>query len=424
MNGAPCASHPAFVWCRHFSRERLRLLSGIRFARRRWLDDETSAQSAFSRLQIGNTKKWYNVYRSIDGVWEGKEVYFEPVIRPLFIRYAVEVFRQALKDTLDRYPNFNRFESDDGPLIGERRISFPDRQDEAATTWLQSRFWQLAEKGNILVGERFSASFVDNAAIVGNRIKVHCEIELDLSLTDESTWHHVKEALSQGKIPEIDPSPRRCDWRLASELLQHLSIPELYALNWEACLPPLVSMDRVLLDAAAKCDLPAIRTALQSGANPNCFDRKHSQTPLGRLVESTSRYSGDDGYSKAEADQKDILALDAIDLLIGAGAAVDLVGYNETTPLADACLNSSGKVIIRLLDHGADPTILCYDDEYEGSWGTAWEYADFRCNPHANNDDSTAWDALCSVWPAPFEGVWIPENPETRDSVRPPQIEA
>jgi len=171
--------HDAYVWCRQFSRDRLGQLSGIRRARSLWLDEDTRRRSAFSRIQIGDTDKRYNVYRSIDGMWEGREVFFDLTIRPLFIRYAVDVFRRALADTYDHYPNFTRVEFEDGPLAGERRVIFPDRLDEAATTWLHSRFWQIAEKGDVRVNEGFSAKFVEDGCRVGNRVKVSFEIDLD-----------------------------------------------------------------------------------------------------------------------------------------------------------------------------------------------------------------------------------------------------
>jgi hypothetical protein len=312
-----------------------------------------------------------------------------------------------MKDTLMRYPNFTRVEFEDGHLIGERRILFPERLDEAATTWLHTRFWQLAEKGDIRVAERFSASFVENAAIVGRRAKVHCEIDLDLPQTDDSTWHQISAALSQGKVPEIDSSPRRCDPCLSIKLLEHVSIPELFLLNWEACLPPFSEADRALQKAAEKLDVPAMRAALKAGANPNCFERKYHRTPLGNVVEETARNVSDEEYSEAVAEQKDILALDAVDLLIEAGAAVDLAGYNEATPLASACLNSSAKLITKLLEHGADPTISCHNDDRLGAEGTAWDFASYRCDPNIDNDDDTAWDALAEFHPQPFEGAWI-----------------
>ena len=397
--------HDAYVWCRQFSRDRLGELSRIRRARRLWLDEDTRRRSAFSRIQIGDTDKRYNVYRSIDGMWEGREVFFDVTIRPLFIRYAVDVFRRALADTYDHYPNFTRVEFEDGPLAGERRVIFPDRLDEAATTWLHSRFWQIAEKGDVRANEGFSAKFVEDGCRVGNRVKVSFEIDLDRPETNEATWHELNDILSAGKLPEIDPTPKRCDPKLSVSMLSHLSIPELFALNWTACLPPLDEADRSLLDAAGKLDVEGVRAALASGANPNSIDGKKEQTALGLIVEETLRFVGDEGYSESAANEKDQFALQAIDLLIDAGAAVDLAAFNECTPLAAACLNSDASIVTRLLEHGADPSILCYDDDYKGDWGGAWEYADYRCNPHADNDDSSAWDALTKFYPPPYEGV-------------------
>lgn len=407
---APRLKHHAYVWCRQFSRERLEVLSGILFARRWWLDEGTAALSAFSRLQIGNTDKWHNVSRSVDGVWEGRDVDFTVVIRPLFIRYAVEVFRRALGDTLAHYPNFTRVAFEDGPLIGERRIIFPDRLDEAATTWLHGRFWELATNGDIRVAEGFSVCFEDAEISDGRRAKGRFEIDLDRGQMNEETWREVRDALSAGKIPMIDPSPRRCDPLFSIGLLQHLSIPELFALNWEACLPPLSDADCALTEAAGKLDTTGIRKALASGANPNCFGKKYAQTPLGLIVVQTARCPGDEEYSENLAAQRDALALEAIDCLVESGAAVDLAGFNESTPLDDACLNSSARIITGLLEHGADPSILCYDDDELGAWGGAWDSASYRNDPDVYNNDSSAWDALLEFWPAPYDGVRVKEK--------------
>jgi hypothetical protein len=405
--------HQAHVWCRQFSRDRLAEISGIGNARRQWLDEAIVAQSAFSRLQIGNTDRWYNVYNSFDGVWQGQDVYFDPTIKPLFIRYAVEVFRQALSDTLEHYPNFTRVEFEDGPLIGERRIIFPDRLDEAATTWLHSRFWQIAEKGNVRVEERFTAAFDHSGCRVGNRVKVRVAIDLDRPETNKTTWQEIRDSLSAGRMPEIDPTPRRCDPKLSIKMLKHLSIPELFALNWEACLPCLTNADLSLLTAAENLDIQGITDSMAAGANPNCFQKKTRQTPLGLIVEQTAHWVGDEGYTEALADEKDMLALDAIDMLIDGGAAVDLAGYGESTPLAEACLHSNKKIITRLLEHGADPSIHCYDDYYIGDSGNAWSSASYRCDRQIDNDDPAAWDALIQFFTPPYEGVWLPEIPES-----------
>jgi len=230
--------------------------------------------------------------------------------------------------------------------------------------------------------------------------------------TNEATWHELNDMLSAGKLPEIDPTPKRCDPKLSVSMLRHLSIPELFALNWTACLPPLGEVDRLLLDAAGKLDVEGIREALASGANPNSIDGKKEQPALGLIVDETLRYVGDEDYSESAANEKDRTALKAIDLLIDAGAAVDLAAFNECTPLAAACLNSDASIVTRLLEHGADPSILCYDDDCKGDWGGAWESANYRCDPIVDNDDSSVWDALTKFYHPPYEGVRLPDNPE------------
>lgn len=43
-------------------------------------------------------------------------------------------------------------------------------------------------------------------------------------------------------------------------------------------------------------------------------------------------------------------------------------------------------------------------DDDEREWGSAWEFADYRCNPHVQHDDYSAWDALVARWPKPYGG--------------------
>jgi hypothetical protein len=121
-------------------------------------------------------------------------------------------------------------------------------------------------------------------------------------------------------------------------------------------------------------------------------------------------YTWEEGYSEAASAEMDVRALEAIDRLVDAGAAVDLTGFNELTPLANACLNSKSEIIAKLVECGADPSIHCYDDEHSSEWGTAWEYAYYRCDPIVDNDDTTAWDILTKFYQHPYEGVRLPDG--------------
>lgn len=141
--------------------------------------------------------------------------------------------------------------------------------------------WQ---RGDVRVAESISASFVGHDVTLG-RVAVRIEIDLDRAQTDETTWHEVDECLSTGKLPKIDPSPRRCDGSLALGMLKEVSVPELFALNWDACQAEANIADGALLDAAKVIDLDGMRTALAAGADSNRFHKgSRSGTPAARCL--------------------------------------------------------------------------------------------------------------------------------------------
>lgn len=329
--------------------------------------------------------------------------------------YAIAVYSRALREVVAYYPQFGRHTAVDGPLAGERRLVFPNQLDEAAACWIRSRFYQLAEKGDITVSESFVARFENGGATVGGRENVIVDVVLDRERTDKSTWEEVSAIVATGKPFPIDSRPRRCDVRLACEMLAELSLPELVALNWSSVKKSLTEADRRLFAAIDAFDFNAAKDAMEAGADPNAISESNNDTPLTNVLDfrwieqepyvprSQEEYIQRNKELGPNADE----VIRFVDLLISAGAAVDWAGYDETTPLAEACLNADAKVISHLLQHGADPSIRCYHDEYPNNWGNAWECADYRCNPYVDNADESAWAALIAKWPAPYGDVRI-----------------
>lgn len=399
-------SRSAYVWRRDLSAQQMRKIDGIGHLRRRIMPAQLAEDCAFARCQLRLPRDWYNVYAATEGKWKGKRVTLDFQIRPLFVDYAVAVYQRVIADALAYYPSFTRYEVVDGPLAGERRLVFPDKLDEAAAYWMQTRAWWVMEHTDVAVAEtcRVTRDETDRGPVT-----VH--LSLDRPQVNENTQDEVAAVMAKGRTFPIDSKPRTCDPKLALDLFVELSLPELVLLNWPLVRKPPSDADRQLHAAIDSFDLEGVRAALAAGADPNTtLDEDFADVPLTRVCEFEHWHRHTRGQSdwrhlpKAYPGPDAIEKIRMIDTLVEAGAAVDWAPPNELTPLAEATLSADAAVVRHLLDLGADPSIRCHDDETESAWGTAWEFADYRCNPHVDNDDRSAWEALTSRWPEPFGG--------------------
>lgn len=401
----------AYVWRRHFSWDQMRKITSIDSMRRRFLPPDLVESCRFARCQLRDTEKWYNVSHSADGVWNGTPVCFDFIIRPLFAEYAVAIYRQVLKDVLAYYPNLMRYEVVDGPLVGERRLVFPDRLDEAAAHWMQSRAWYLIQRCDIAVPESCTVTLDPNAIRSGNRIKAEVHLVLDRPETTGETRDEVAAVMSSGRAFPVDPELRTGDPRATMDMFSELSLPELVLLNWPQVQKKPREVDRRLHQAIENFDYDGVRKALAEGADPNCLpDRECPECPLATVAgykhwmrqPSKGRDSEELRRQCPGPTAEEINRM--IDLLVDAGAAVDWAAPDELPPLAEATLDSDAAVVTHLLELGADPSIRCHTDEHPSEEGTAWEFADYRCNPDVDHDDDSAWNALVAKWPDPHGG--------------------
>jgi hypothetical protein len=401
----------------------MRKITAIETMRHRFLSPALVETCRFARCQLQDTPRWYNVGHSADGVWNGTPVYFDFILRPLFADYAVAIYRQVLADALAYYPDFMRCGISDGPLVGERRLVFPDRLDEAAAYWMQTRALYLMERSDIAVPESCTVTVDPNSTRVGNRIKAQVHLVLDRPETTVETRNEVAAAMSSGQAFPVDLKPRKCDPRASLDMFTELSLPELVLLNWPQVQKKPRAVDQLLHKAVEKFDYDGVRNALAAGADPNCLpDEQYPQCAL-TTVASYKHWmrqpsNGNDWDELRRRfpgpSAEEIIRM--IDLLVDAGAALDWAAPNELTPLAEASLNSDAAVVSHLTELGADPSIRCHSDEYPSELGTAWEFADYRCNPHADNDDDSAWNALSAAWPEPYGGFGGPADGDTAGS--------
>ena len=120
---------------------------------------------------------------------------------------------------------------------------------------------------------------------------------------------------------------------------------------------PAASKEQAFLSAAANSNLKAMKELIADGVNVNAQPRGcsalHESARLGLLKSA--------------------------ELLIAAGADLNLLDKEETTPLMTACLNGKSKgskVALMLLQAGADATVVRADDEM-----TALKFAVKRSTP-------------------------------------------
>ena len=400
----------AFIWNRQFTFEQFRKFNKIQ-RMRRGLDIKTREQAMFARCQLVDTEKRYNVSHSFDGKWEGKPAYFTPEIRPLFMDYAVAVYKQTLAEARQRFPGFAAYAIEDGAMVGERRINFPQKLDLATSQWMHSRFWHLANSDEIKVPESFRAYWKNDGGTVGGRKEVVLEISLDRPVVNIKSWEEIRDCIGKGEKLPIDLKPRSCDAKAALELLTEVSLTELYPLNWDVVKKPLTPVNEALFSALQQYDVAAVREALVAGADPNGLG-KYDDVPLQIAVNFT--WAENRPYTTDEQYIKDRLTLgpfvqqkiEMINLLVEFGAQVNWAGLNETTPLAVACLNSTSEIVTHLLDLGADPSIVCYDDEHPSDMGSAWDSAAYMGDRNIDHEDDTLWDALEARYPKPGAGVF------------------
>lgn len=389
----------AFVWNRQYSFAQFHKFNQIELARE-WLNETTKAHAMFARCQLIDTDERYRPYQSFEGIWEGDAVYFVPEVRPLFVDYAVAIYKQTLAEAHQRFQRFTDYIIEDGKMVGERRIHFPKKLDLAAGQWMRNRFWQLAESGEIKVPESLRAHCQNNGFTMNGRKQVALVISLDFPTITKDIWNQVVDCVSNGKTLPLDLTPRACNAAAAMALLGEVSLTEMYPVNWEVLKKPMSAMDKALFAALQQYDFVAVRQALVAGANPNTCGNDNEVT---LQLAVNFRWADIRPYTTDEQYRKDLIALgpsvqqkiEMINLLVEFGAHVDWTSPNEATPLADACLNSSAEVVTHLLDLGADPSIVCYDDESPSSIGSAWDCAAYR----DDKGNDTIWNALEARYP-------------------------
>lgn len=411
----------AHVWRRVYSFDQFKKIHEVASMRRE-LAADIAAATKFARCQIRDPRCWYHVLDAFDGVWQGEPVELVPVIRPLFMEYARHLYEMAACDALEKFPGFTDHVVEDGPDLGERRLVFTDSKHDLALPFMINRMWSLHEAKAVSVSESIRAEPDERGGRIGGRRIMNLFVTLDRPMTDRTTWEEVRDRIiAEGNFP-VDRSPRQCDFHLAGPMRCEMSLPELAYLNWDVVRKPLGEADIALFKAVATFDPAEISRCLAAGANPNAID-KTGETPLMALVSTDERQEyvkpepGESGgalrmsLSPVTLEERQA----CIQVLLDAGADLDLCGPNECTPLSTVVLNKDDALLDWLLAQGADDTIINFDDEYPGGWPTVWDYAasdlSVAFTPAEEKEAERTWRALRRHRQAP-DGTPPDERPE------------
>ncbi len=409
-----------YIWTRALSYEQFRKIEKVKLARYD-LSSEVAEATRFARCQIRDLGRWDRTYRSFDGVWQGKRVNFDPVIRPLFMEYAARLYECAAIDALGRFPGFADHMVENGSDIGERRLVFASPRHELAKTYMIMRMWSLDQDKKISVAENFRVVEEEPAIQIRGYPQLKLYINLDRPLTDETTWEEVRSFFAEGREFPLNQSPRQCDFSLAGDMRCEMSLPELACLNWDKVRKPLTKADKTLFNCLEKFDPAKIARCLAAGADPNAIGVE-DETPIARLSSTDMlEFIKPRRGETWEELQKRIppvsveLRRACIKILLDAGAHIDLCGLDGCTAVVNAVLRKDNDLLAWLLEQGADDTIECFTDSDPGEWPTAWDYAasDISCaySPEERELAEQTWELLRKHRQTP-EG-WMPgERPD------------
>lgn len=408
------------VWRRAFSYDQFEKIDKVARMRRE-LPTDVATATKFARCQIRDPGGWYRVSHSFDGIWQGEPVSFDPVIRPLFMEYAIRLYEQAARDAAERFPGFTDHLVEDGPEIGERRIVFTSPLHDLALPYMIRRMWSLHEDRVVSVAESISVQPDEPCGRIGGRRQMKLFVTLDRPSTDKSTWEEVRACFAEGKVFPIDTSSRQCDFKLAGPMRCEMSLPELAYLNWEDVRKPLSEADKMLFKAVETFNPAEISRCLALGADPNAIDHV-GETPLIELA-STDRWESvkpEPGESWEDLRARiPPVTFDerkaCIQVLLSAGAHLDVSGPNSSTSLSRAILSKDEELLEWLLELGTDDTIMGFDDSFPGEWPTAWDRAISECSaaggPEEREQAERTWKILRRHRQAP-DGTLPHERPD------------
>lgn len=269
--------------------------------------------------------------------------------------YAILVFQRAVKIST-RQKQFNPYwhMKWGGEKPFYQLVQYGARTKDAVKNSVAA-FWNLlqnvANSGDIKVCEHFWVETTPTEDIEFFPHSHNAKFHVVLKDIDP---HRLYENFKDIFTHPYDRTPVSYTWDDIKSYFVELTLEQL-----SLTMPHLVhahsKMDEVLMEACYNRDEEGIRYALSHGANVNALN-ENGESALQRLIE---------GHGE---DEEQTIRL--IDLLLNAGADIDLFGIGGMQPLTAAYYEHSVAIVRHLLEKGSNPNynsflIDGYPSEYD-----------------------------------------------------------
>jgi hypothetical protein len=386
----------AYIWTREHSPDRLRQLDATAYI---WeeLFFEPKNRGHYQPIQFAlKSRSGWMAHEKFEATLDGKAVEVHLQVVSARVWFLRELYLRACTLTRERYPDFDAHHFVDGDRVGERRIVFHSERHALSRNHLWTTLWWLDREEAPKITETWfqepCSSWGDPASVIDeNRSFNNCidpahvryVVVRDVDEVDASIMAQVVASIREHGKPEVSTRSLSFDFDTFRDDFIELSEPELVFLNWADARKPLRESDKALLKAAEKVDFAAIRQALAEGADPNITD---GEDPVLGIVITGWR----DHLATCEADDEDLAylggkrptrkiplveVLDALKLLLNAGAHPDRFDPDGLPAIVTAALVQIPEIAALLLEYGADPSISPFWDDGLGMYPAAWGYA-------------------------------------------------
>lgn len=296
---------------------------------------------------------------------DGKEKSANIEIFTLVEEYVLNVWQQALSETLKKFPDYldhNWVEENRHPI---KRLVFNSGNRRDAEDYFFRQFVVLSNSGKIKVAEGIQIDGKKITVLLNEGIITRTIEKKVLSQLKEEQKHYTFEikGVSYNYL-EIE--------KYLSYFDNHL----LELLNMDECVDQISELDAKFLKTAENCKLDKAMYYLDKGANVNAIN-EFGDTAI-TLAAQFATYEfhwlnsrKENGTLLWDNDQKLInvneKAIDFINEMLDRGADINMYGQDGSSALRVTCTAGNHVLMKYLLGKGADPN-LPLDPYQEYSW--------------------------------------------------------
>ena len=283
--------------------------------------------------------------------------------------YAIQVWNKVAIQTHENTSKDNSFyywwlgwEDVEGSPFREIRYHkfYRDITVEQVKQLFWSKLEQVANSGDIQVSESY---FVESRTDFrfGCESRYYITVVLDETKV-ESRGNQEWDVFS---FP-YDKTPHSYSWDEIKHFFVELTLHQLALTFPEELLHKHTMIDDDLFSACKRLDLEGMKHAIDKGANINSIN-KYGDTPLATIfscIQDKQCWRPSDNEPSPTEKGEDYFDefRPFADLLIEAGADVDLFGREGEAPLLEAYYSCSTKAVKYLLEKGANPNYNYYRD--------------------------------------------------------------